>query len=117
MLGALRRKVASGGSSSLVLGKSLLAIRSGVSVSRVSCNAGKEILLLQPRGIAHVRNFSHLVLPGCSAGLTETRPISMHSPSLICLSGTRLLRVTSKGNSLSMIYIYIYNSLNQFAAP
>ncbi|XP_022733528.1 uncharacterized protein LOC111287315 isoform X5 [Durio zibethinus] len=64
MLGALRRKVASGGSSSLVLGKSLLAIRSGVSVSRVSCNAGKEILLLQPRGIAHVRNFSHLVLPG-----------------------------------------------------
>ncbi|XP_022733525.1 uncharacterized protein LOC111287315 isoform X3 [Durio zibethinus] len=66
MLGALRRKVASGGSSSLVLGKSLLAIRSGVSVSRVSCNAGKEILLLQPRGIAHVRNFSHLVLPGMS---------------------------------------------------
>ncbi|XP_022733529.1 uncharacterized protein LOC111287316 [Durio zibethinus] len=89
MLGALRRKVAGGGSSSLVLGKSLLAIRSGVSVSRVSCNAGKEILLLQPRGIAHVRNFSHLVLPGCSAGLTETRDVisSIQSEAIMQKSG------------------------------
>ncbi|XVF03828.1 hypothetical protein REPUB_Repub05bG0026300 [Reevesia pubescens] len=75
MLGALRRKVANGGSSASVLGKSLQAIRPGVSASRVSSNAGKEMLLLQPRGIAHVRNFSHLVLPGCSAGLTKTRDI------------------------------------------
>ncbi|XWS51839.1 hypothetical protein CRYUN_Cryun11dG0017000 [Craigia yunnanensis] len=75
MLGALRRKVASGGSSASVLGKSLQAIRPGVSSSRVSSNGGKEILLLQPRGIAHVRNFSHLVLPGGYVGLTKTRAV------------------------------------------
>ncbi|XP_021288180.1 dihydrolipoyllysine-residue succinyltransferase component of 2-oxoglutarate dehydrogenase complex 2, mitochondrial [Herrania umbratica] len=75
MLGALRRKVASGGSSASVLGKSMQAIGSGVSASRVSSNAGKEIILLQARGFAHVRNFSHLVLPGCSAGLTKTRDV------------------------------------------
>ncbi|TYI31884.1 hypothetical protein ES332_A04G017200v1 [Gossypium tomentosum] len=73
MLGALRRKVASGRSSASILGKSLQAIRPGVSASRVSSNAGKEMLSVQLRGIAHVRNFSHLVLPGCSAGLTKTR--------------------------------------------
>ncbi|EOY12296.1 Biotin/lipoyl attachment - like 10 [Theobroma cacao] len=75
MLGALRRKVASGGSSASVLGKSLQAIGSGVSASRVSSNAGKEIILLQARGVALVRNFSHLILPGCSAGLTKTRDV------------------------------------------
>ncbi|XVF70712.1 hypothetical protein PTKIN_Ptkin11bG0184700 [Pterospermum kingtungense] len=75
MLGALRRKVASGGSSASILEKSLQAIRPGVSASRVSSNAGKEVLLLQPRGIAHVRNFSHLVLPGFSVGLTKTRDV------------------------------------------
>ncbi|PPS09011.1 hypothetical protein GOBAR_AA11609 [Gossypium barbadense] len=55
MLGALRRKVASGRSSA-------------------------SMLSVQLRGIAHVWNFSHLVLPGyfiiiagCSAGLTKTR--------------------------------------------
>ncbi|KAG4203898.1 hypothetical protein ERO13_A04G013700v2 [Gossypium hirsutum] len=73
MLGALRRKVASGRSSASILGKSLQAIRPGVSASRVSSNAGEEMLSVQLRGIAHVRNFSHLVLPGCSAGLTKTR--------------------------------------------
>ncbi|KAG8492683.1 hypothetical protein CXB51_010323 [Gossypium anomalum] len=73
MLGALRRKVASGRSSASILGKSLQAIRPGVLASRVSSNAGKEMLSVQLRGIAHVRNFSHLVLPGCSAGLTKTR--------------------------------------------
>ncbi|KAK5834421.1 dihydrolipoyllysine-residue succinyltransferase component of 2-oxoglutarate dehydrogenase complex 2, mitochondrial [Gossypium arboreum] len=73
MLGALRRKVASGRSSASILGKSLQAIRPGVSASRVSSNAGKEMLSVQLRGIAHVQNFSHLVLPGCSAGLTKTR--------------------------------------------
>ncbi|KAB2086232.1 hypothetical protein ES319_A04G015200v1 [Gossypium barbadense] len=73
MLGALRRKVASGRSSASILGKSLQAIRPGVSASRVSSNAGKEMLSVQLRGIAHVWNFSHLVLPGCSAGLTKTR--------------------------------------------
>ncbi|OMO83494.1 Biotin/lipoyl attachment [Corchorus capsularis] len=75
MLGALRRKVASGGSSASVLGKSFQAIRPGVSASRVSSNAGKEVLLLQPRGIANVRNFSHLVLPASAAGLTRTRDV------------------------------------------
>ncbi|XVE50684.1 hypothetical protein DITRI_Ditri01bG0183100 [Diplodiscus trichospermus] len=75
MLGALRKKVASGSSSASVLGKSLQAIRPGASASRVSSDAGKEMLLLQPRGIAHVRNFSHLVVPGCSAGLTKTRAV------------------------------------------
>ncbi|TYI85268.1 hypothetical protein E1A91_D05G429100v1 [Gossypium mustelinum] len=73
MLGALRRKVASGRSSASILGKSLQVIRPGVSASRVSSNAGKEMLSVQLRGIAHVRNFSHLVLPGCSAGLIKTR--------------------------------------------
>ncbi|TYI67630.1 hypothetical protein E1A91_D08G031700v1 [Gossypium mustelinum] len=72
MLGALRRKVAIGGSSASVLGK---AIRPGISASRVSVNVGEEILLLQPRGIAHVRNFSHLILPGCSVGLAKTRDV------------------------------------------
>ncbi|KAH1108743.1 hypothetical protein J1N35_012511 [Gossypium stocksii] len=72
MLGALRRKVAIGGSSASVLGK---AIRPGISASRVSVNAGEEILLLQPRGVAHVRNFSHLILPGCSVGLAKTRDV------------------------------------------
>ncbi|OMP04377.1 Biotin/lipoyl attachment [Corchorus olitorius] len=75
MLGALRRKVASGGSSASVLGKSFQAIRPGVSASRVSSNAGKEVLLLQPRGIANVRNFSHLILPASSAGSTRTRDV------------------------------------------
>ncbi|KAA3471545.1 dihydrolipoyllysine-residue succinyltransferase component [Gossypium australe] len=72
MLGALRRKVAIGGSSASVLGK---AIRPGISTSRVSVNVGEEILLLLPRGVAHVRNFSHLILPGCSVGLAKTRDV------------------------------------------
>ncbi|XP_039039147.1 uncharacterized protein LOC120176937 [Hibiscus syriacus] len=75
MLGALRRKVATGGSSASVLGKSLQVIRQSVSASRVSSNVGKEIMFLQPRGIVHVRNFSHLVLPGSSADLTKTRDV------------------------------------------
>ncbi|XP_039055111.1 dihydrolipoyllysine-residue succinyltransferase component of 2-oxoglutarate dehydrogenase complex 2, mitochondrial-like isoform X1 [Hibiscus syriacus] len=85
MLGALRRKVATGGSSASVLGKSLQVIRPSVSASRVSSNAGKEILLLQPGGIVNVRNFSHLVLPGSSAGLTKTRDVisSIQSETII----------------------------------
>ncbi|XP_039047501.1 uncharacterized protein LOC120188003 [Hibiscus syriacus] len=75
MLGALRRKVTTGGSSASVLGKSLQVIRQSVSASRVSSNVGKEIMFLQPRGIVHVRNFSHLVLLGSSAGLTKTRDV------------------------------------------
>ncbi|KAK8630217.1 hypothetical protein V6N13_079020 [Hibiscus sabdariffa] len=89
MLSALRRKVTIGGSSASVLGKSLLAIRPGVSTSRVSANAGKEFLLLQPRGIDHVRNFSHLILPGCSVGLTKTRDVISSIPSETILQKSR----------------------------
>ncbi|KAK8488501.1 hypothetical protein V6N13_016353 [Hibiscus sabdariffa] len=81
MLSALRRNVTIGGSPASVLGKSLQAIRPGVSTSRVSANAGKEILLLQPREIDHVRNFSHLILPGCSVGLTKARDVISSIPS------------------------------------
>ncbi|GLU23730.1 hypothetical protein SLE2022_397130 [Rubroshorea leprosula] len=67
MWSVVRRRVTSGGSPASVLRQ---AIGRGASTSR----AGEDILL-HPRGLTHVRNFSHLTLPGCSAGLRHSRDV------------------------------------------
>lgn len=74
MLGVIRRRVASGGSPASILGQSLQTVRPAMSVSRVSSIAGKETLL-QSRGLGHVRNFSHLIFPGCSMGCQPLRDV------------------------------------------
>ncbi|KAJ0046981.1 hypothetical protein Pint_04096 [Pistacia integerrima] len=65
MLGVIRRRVANGGSSASILRKSMQTVEPSVSASRVS---GREILF-RPRGLGHVRKFSHVILPGCSINL------------------------------------------------
>ncbi|GKV38784.1 hypothetical protein SLEP1_g46657 [Rubroshorea leprosula] len=74
MLGVVRRRIGTGCSSASVLRQSFKVIRPGASAS------GEEILL-HPRGLTHVRNFSHHVLLGCSIGLRQTRDVisSVHS--------------------------------------
>ncbi|XP_009599717.1 dihydrolipoyllysine-residue succinyltransferase component of 2-oxoglutarate dehydrogenase complex 1, mitochondrial [Nicotiana tabacum] len=67
MLGVLRRKA-----SASCLGKNLQVIRPTVSTSRIP-SATTEKLLLLPRQCGHTRNFSHLVLPGCSTNLRPER--------------------------------------------
>ncbi|KAM3744193.1 hypothetical protein ACB098_06G033900 [Castanea mollissima] len=74
MLGVIRRRVASGGSSASVFGQSFQASRPVVSTSRVSSIAEKEVLL-QPRGFGQVWNFGHLVVPGCSVSLRPMREV------------------------------------------
>ncbi|XP_057965973.1 dihydrolipoyllysine-residue succinyltransferase component of 2-oxoglutarate dehydrogenase complex 2, mitochondrial [Malania oleifera] len=64
MLGVLRRRVAHGGSPSLILGQSLQTIRPAVPNSRVISAAGNEFLLHQ-RWLGTVQNFCHHILPGC----------------------------------------------------
>ncbi|KAL4308269.1 hypothetical protein GQ457_01G049810 [Hibiscus cannabinus] len=112
MLSALRRKVTIGGSSASVLGKSLQAIRPGVSTSRVSANAGKEILLLQPRGIDHVRNFSHLILPGCSVGLTKTRDVISSIPSETILQKSRRAFSSEDGDLVDAVVPFMGESIS-----
>ncbi|TXG67535.1 hypothetical protein EZV62_008810 [Acer yangbiense] len=68
MFGVVRRRVASGGGSSAPI---LKAVRPGVSASRVSSAPAAEILL-GARGVGYVRNYSHVIFPGCSIG---SRPI------------------------------------------
>ncbi|GAY46462.1 Dihydrolipoyllysine-residue succinyltransferase component of 2-oxoglutarate dehydrogenase complex 1 [Citrus sinensis] len=74
MLGVIRRRVASGGSPASILGHSLQTMRPAMSVSRVSSIAGKETLL-HSRGLGHIRNFSHLIFPGCSKGCQPLRDV------------------------------------------
>ncbi|XP_044462214.1 dihydrolipoyllysine-residue succinyltransferase component of 2-oxoglutarate dehydrogenase complex 2, mitochondrial-like [Mangifera indica] len=69
MLGIIRRRVASGGSYTSILRKSMQTVQPSVSASRVS---GREILI-HPRGLGHVRKFSHVILPGCSVGCQPKR--------------------------------------------
>ncbi|KAJ9182640.1 hypothetical protein P3X46_006612 [Hevea brasiliensis] len=67
MLGVLRRRVTTGGSSSLILRQSLQSIRPAASTPRVCSLPEKEILLHPtPRGFGHVCYFSHLISPGRS---------------------------------------------------
>ncbi|KAK1583514.1 hypothetical protein Q3G72_024471 [Acer saccharum] len=68
MFGVVRRRVASGGGSSAPI---LKAVRPGVSASRVSSAPAAEILI-GARGVGYVRNYSHVIFPGCSIG---SRPI------------------------------------------
>ncbi|KDP39155.1 hypothetical protein JCGZ_00912 [Jatropha curcas] len=75
MLGILRRRVSAGGSSSSILKQSLQSVRPAASMPRVSSLPEKEILL-QPRGLGHVRNFSHLVSSDCSVGSRPIRTVA-----------------------------------------
>ncbi|KAI9186099.1 hypothetical protein LWI28_013774 [Acer negundo] len=68
MFGVVRRRVASGGGSSAPI---LKAVRPGLSASRVSSAPATEILL-GARGVGYVRNYSHVIFPGCSI---DSRPI------------------------------------------
>ncbi|KAK4576076.1 hypothetical protein RGQ29_026864 [Quercus rubra] len=72
MLGVIRRRVASCGSSASDFRQSLQASQPVVSTSRVASIAEKEVLL-QPRGSGQVRNFGHLVVPVCSVSLWPKR--------------------------------------------
>ncbi|KAG2682319.1 hypothetical protein I3843_Q049100 [Carya illinoinensis] len=74
MLGVIRRRVSCGGSSASFLGQSLRAGRFVEFTSRHSSIVEKKILL-QPRGIGHVRDFCHLILPSCAVSLRPTREV------------------------------------------
>ncbi|CAK9163927.1 unnamed protein product [Ilex paraguariensis] len=82
MLSVIRRRVAYGGSSASILGKSLHTIRPTVSTPRICSSAGEDILL-HPRGIGHVQNFCHLIFPGRSMSLRPTREVvATHQPEI-----------------------------------
>ncbi|KAJ4725119.1 Dihydrolipoamide acetyltransferase component of pyruvate dehydrogenase complex [Melia azedarach] len=74
MWSVIRRRVVGGGSSASILGRSTQTVSPAVSASRVSSLTGKQILL-HPRGLGHVRNFSRLILPGCSVGCGPLRDV------------------------------------------
>ncbi|KAJ4982077.1 hypothetical protein NE237_032914 [Protea cynaroides] len=63
MLGIIRRRVTSGGSSASILGQSLQRIRPGASTQRSYSTAGKEAFLVG-RGSKHVQTFSHHISLG-----------------------------------------------------
>ncbi|KAM1807770.1 hypothetical protein ACFX15_029844 [Malus domestica] len=66
MLGVLRRRVVSGGSSASILGHSLLSIRP----------VAKSEILLQPKGgLDRIRNLSHLIFAGSSPCSRTTRNV------------------------------------------
>ncbi|KAI8552856.1 hypothetical protein RHMOL_Rhmol06G0300500 [Rhododendron molle] len=73
MLGIVRRRVSSGGSSSLILGQSFGGVRPAVSTPRIFATSGDEVLH-NSRGFGNVRNLCHLIFPG-------------YSPSLRAISG------------------------------
>ncbi|XP_065862418.1 dihydrolipoyllysine-residue succinyltransferase component of 2-oxoglutarate dehydrogenase complex 2, mitochondrial [Euphorbia lathyris] len=75
MLGVLRRRVATGASSSSILKQSLQTIRPAASTPRVSSLPEKEILL-HPRGFGHVRNFSHVISSGSPASSRSMRAVA-----------------------------------------
>ncbi|WCJ32955.1 Dihydrolipoyllysine-residue succinyltransferase component of 2-oxoglutarate dehydrogenase complex 2 mitochondrial [Euphorbia peplus] len=76
MLGIIRRRAASGGSSSSILKQSLQTARPAVaSTPRVSSLPEKEILL-HPRGFGNVRNFSHAVSSGSLASSRSMRGVA-----------------------------------------
>ncbi|KAB2615622.1 dihydrolipoyllysine-residue succinyltransferase component protein [Pyrus ussuriensis x Pyrus communis] len=66
MLGVLRRRVVSGGSSASILGHSLLSIRPV---------AKSEILLQTKGGLDRIRNLSHLIFAGSSPCSRTTRNV------------------------------------------
>ncbi|GAA0138732.1 transferase [Lithospermum erythrorhizon] len=70
MFGVLRRKASSGTSSASALARSFHSPRSVVSTAQIC--APQEIAC-NSRGICHVRDFSHLVLPGQSSNLRLSR--------------------------------------------
>ncbi|CAI0437269.1 unnamed protein product [Linum tenue] len=88
MLGVLRRR----GSSSSILKQSLQTIRPAASTPRAASTAETEVLLA-PRGLGHVRNYSRLVVPGSTVSLTPKRDVF----STIHLMGTT--QIWSKGFS------------------
>ncbi|KAK3199746.1 hypothetical protein Dsin_023161 [Dipteronia sinensis] len=71
MFGVVRRRVASGGGSSAPI---LKAVRPGLSASRVSSAPAAEILL-GARGVGYVRNYSHVIFPGCSIASRPLREV------------------------------------------
>ncbi|CAL1384624.1 unnamed protein product [Linum trigynum] len=88
MLGVLRSR----GSSSSILKQSLQTIRPAASTPRAASTAETEVLLA-PRGLGHVRNYSRLVVPGSTVSLTPKRDVF----STIHLMGTT--QIWSKGFS------------------
>ncbi|XP_058220108.1 dihydrolipoyllysine-residue succinyltransferase component of 2-oxoglutarate dehydrogenase complex 2, mitochondrial-like isoform X1 [Rhododendron vialii] len=78
MLGIVRRRVSSGGSSSLILGQSFRGVWPAVSTPRIFATSGDEVLH-NSRGFGNVRNLCHLIFPGCSPSL---RPISGFTASI-----------------------------------
>ncbi|CAN0900944.1 Dihydrolipoyllysine-residue succinyltransferase component of 2-oxoglutarate dehydrogenase complex 2, mitochondrial [Linum grandiflorum] len=84
MFGVLRRRVASGGSSSSILKQSFQNSRPVVSTPRAASAAETEIFL-HPRGLGHVRNYSRFVLQGSTVSLAPKRDVI----SRIQLMGTK----------------------------
>ncbi|CAN1242978.1 Dihydrolipoyllysine-residue succinyltransferase component of 2-oxoglutarate dehydrogenase complex 2, mitochondrial [Linum perenne] len=76
MLGVLRRRLATGSSSSSILKQSWQNLRPAASTLRAA-SAGETEVLLNPRGLGHVRNHSHLVLPGSTVCLTSKRDFNL----------------------------------------
>ncbi|KAJ7960795.1 Dihydrolipoamide acetyltransferase component of pyruvate dehydrogenase complex [Quillaja saponaria] len=75
MLGVIRRRVASGSSSSSLIEQSLRTIRLAVSAPiRVSSVVEKEIVFHRG-GLGNVRNFCHLISPGCRSNLWASREV------------------------------------------
>ncbi|XP_075079240.1 dihydrolipoyllysine-residue succinyltransferase component of 2-oxoglutarate dehydrogenase complex 2, mitochondrial isoform X1 [Nicotiana tabacum] len=72
MLGVLRRKVVSSASSTSCVRKSLHTVRPAVTTSRIPSAAAVETSPLT-RQCGHARNFSQLMLPGCSSNLRPER--------------------------------------------
>ncbi|GAA0171291.1 transferase [Lithospermum erythrorhizon] len=66
MFGVLRRKASSGAYSASVIARSLRSTPSEICASEIACNS---------RGMCHVRNFSHLTLPGQSRNSRLSREV------------------------------------------
>ncbi|XP_059284687.1 dihydrolipoyllysine-residue succinyltransferase component of 2-oxoglutarate dehydrogenase complex 2, mitochondrial-like [Lycium ferocissimum] len=111
MLGVLRRKVISSASSTSCLRKSLPTVRPAASKSRNPSAAVEEISVLT-RQCGHVRNFSQLVLPGCSSNLRPARGAVTNLCSSPILPNWSRHYCANSGDSVDAIVPYMGESIS-----
>ncbi|KAG5546506.1 hypothetical protein RHGRI_018628 [Rhododendron griersonianum] len=86
MLSIMRRRVSSGGSSSLILGQSFCGVQPAVSTPRIFTTSGDEVIH-NSRGFGNVRNLCHLIFPGnfWLVLLSSLAPLLLRVKNIVCV--------------------------------
>lgn len=108
MFGVIRRKVASGGSSALILGKS---VRPAVCKSRVFNSTAGDEILFHPRMLGNARNICHLIIPGRTNSLRPTREV-VGSLQLFNMQITRMKFSSDNGDLVDAVVPFMGESIS-----